>query len=946
MFSRHERRGGRGGRGSGRGSGWNRGGQSRGGRPGSSYPAGLRGKEIGLYFARRGRARKEWAAAHQKVAVSIDPESQQDLQQIIRSISLEEGSSHEQLNSINAVAVEYLSNAPTRFGTGGVGKELKLERIAVLDEKLYQSLEAKSQSREYRSMLEFRKKLPAYTMREQIIEVIENNRVVVISGETGSGKTTQVPQFILDSYIQKGMGSLCKVICTQPRRISAISVAERVAAERAERCGDSAGYHIRLECRAPRDRGSILFCTTGILLQQLQGDPYIMGASHVILDEVHERDLQTDFLSIILKDLLTVRPDLRVILMSATINAELFSGYFGNCPRLEIPGITFPVEVIYLEDVLEQIGYRGNSVFSRNAGIRRRDRKEFENMRQDAMPFIRSLEGKYSNKTLDTLSEWNELCIDLDLVHALISEICTKKPEGAILVFLPGWEQINELNKRLKADSSLRGSSLIIPLHSMMPTVNQRQVFDRPPSGVRKIVLATNIAETSITINDVVYVIDCGKIKMSNFDVDKNLATLDAEWVSMANAQQRKGRAGRVQPGVCYRLYTSWRESQLEAYQLPEMLRTRLETLILKIKILKLGSAEAFLQKAINPPSSEALHLSLQFLITLKALNEDETLTPLGYHLAKLPLDPQTGKMIIMASIFSCLDPILTVAASLSFKDAFMVPLGKERLVDEAKKRFAGNTKSDHIMLVNVFSQWEEAVKKRDGNEFCYANFLSWNTLKMLSNMRQQFAEYLHELNFIGSQDIKAREFNQNSDNLKVLQAVICAGLYPNVAKGQFAKNKRLVRCSTKTDAKAALHPKSVNVSECGFDTQWFVYYTKIRSTKTFLHDVTPVYPIPLLLFGGFFRHSGDTITLDDWITLQCDDNLAELVQDLRQEFDRILEKKIGAPGLLAGTISANQRRLLAAIIRVLSTETAFVPEMPDNAFDEDDMDVQVIDKT
>ncbi|XP_037514707.1 uncharacterized protein LOC119391104 [Rhipicephalus sanguineus] len=247
-----------------------------------------------------------------------------------------------------------------------------------------------------------------------------------------------------------------------------------------------------------------------------------------------------------------------------------------------------------------------------------------------------------------------------------------------------------------------------------------------------------------------------------------------------------------------------------------------------------------------------------------KALNEDETLTPLGYHLAKLPLDPQTGKMIIMASIFSCLDPILTVAASLSFKDAFMVPLGKEKLVDKVKKQFAGDSKSDHIMLVNVFSQWEEAVKHRNGNDFCYANFLSWNTLKMLSNMRQQFAEYLQELNFINSKNIKAREFNQNSDNLKVLQAVICAGLYPNVAKGIFARSKRLMRCSTKTDAKTSLHPKSVNVGAAGFDTQWFVYYTKIRSTRTYLHDITPVYPIPLLLFGGFFRHSGDTITLDD----------------------------------------------------------------------------------
>ncbi|KAH7955805.1 hypothetical protein HPB52_003898 [Rhipicephalus sanguineus] len=278
-------------------------------------------------------------------------------------------------------------------------------------------------------------------------------------------------------------------------------------------------------------------------------------------------------------------------------------------------------------------------------------------------------------------------------------------------------------------------------------------------------------------------------------------------------------------------------------------------------------------------------------MLMQKALNEDETLTPLGYHLAKLPLDPQTGKMIIMASIFSCLDPILTVAASLSFKDAFMVPLGKEKLVDKVKKQFAGDSKSDHIMLVNVFSQWEEAVKHRNGNDFCYANFLSWNTLK-----------------------------------------------------GETAGTV-LMRCSTKTDAKTSLHPKSVNVGAAGFDTQWFVYYTKIRSTRTYLHDITPVYPIPLLLFGGFFRHSGDTITLDDWITIHCDYNLAKLVQDLRQEFDRILEKKITAPGLKAGTMSSNQRRLLAAIIQVLSQETTDVPEVPDS-FDDDDTDVPGIDET
>lgn len=947
MYQQERHRGrGRGsrGRGRGRGSGWRGAGQSDQGRgpprgPGRSYPAGLRGKEIGLFFARKNSAQNKWAQKNQRVALSIDPESQQELRHIIRGIRSEEGEGHERIDAINSVALDYLeghgSGSSSAWGSPGHVTGAGLTRNPTLDERFRKDLEVKAGSPDFKKMLEFRKLLPAYKMKQQIVDLIESNQVVVISGETGSGKTTQIPQFILDTYINEGRGSTCRVICTQPRRISAITVAERVAAERGERCGDaSAGYQIRLECRLPRDRGSILFCTTGILLQQLQSDPYIASASHVILDEVHERDLQTDFLAIVLKDLLTVRPDLRVVLMSATINADLFSRYFGNCPMLEIPGIAYPVEVHYLEDVLEFTRYRGNSGFEGRSQVRRRDQGRFQDAMNEQMPFLRSLEGRYSDSTLNTLAEWNEERIDLDLVHELVRHICSTKGEGAILIFLPGWEQISDLNKFLTNDPHLRGSSLVIPLHSMMPTVNQRRVFDRPPQGIRKIVLATNIAETSITINDVVYVIDCGKIKMSNFDVGRNLATLDAEWVAVANAQQRKGRAGRVQPGVCYRLYTSWRESQLEAYQLPEMLRTRLESLVLKIKILKLGRAETFLQKAINPPSPEALFLSIQFLQTLKALDEGEGLTPLGYHLAKLPLEPQTGKMIIMASIFSCLDPILTVAASLSFKDAFVVPLGKEKLVDEVKGRFAGDTKSDHMMLIRVFEQWEEAVHHRNDDSFCFENFLSKNTLKMLSKMRQQFAQYLQELNFISTQNVKDRALNQNSDNLRVLQAVICAGLYPNVAKGMFGKHLRLKRYSTKTDRRVELHPKSVNANIKVFDTQWFVYYTKIRSSKVYLHDVTPVYPIPLILFGGSFKRREHVITLDGWITIDCDDELSGLVESVREEFDRILEKKICTPGVKAGCISGKQHELLDTIIRILSVETTFIPEMPEEALD------------
>ena len=267
------------------------------------------------------------------------------------------------------------------------------------------------------------------------------------------------------------------------------------------------------------------------------------------------------------------------------------------------------------------------------------------------------------------------------------------KVDGAILVFVPGWEQISKLNRLLEPGGqySLRGSCLLYPLHSLMPTASQRDIFARPPSGTRKVILATNIAETSITIEDVVFVVDCGKIKLKNFNVQLNLSTLQPEWISLANMKQRRGRAGRVQPGKSYHLFTRERESILDRYLLPEICRTSLEEVILQIKLLELGNCARFLRRVLDPPGEEALSLSLNKLRTLNAIEiteSGEELTPLGFHLAQLPLDPQTGRMILMGAIFSCLDPVLSVAASLSFKDAFLVPLGKEKIVDEVKMDF------------------------------------------------------------------------------------------------------------------------------------------------------------------------------------------------------------------------------------------------------------------
>lgn len=328
-----------------------------------------------------------------------------------------------------------------------------------------------------------------------------------------------------------------------------------------------------------------------------------------------------------------------------------------------------------------------------------------------------------------------------------------------------------------------KGTYLILPLHSQMPTVDQKQIFERPPNGIRKIILSTNIAETSITIDDVVFVIDCGKIKINNFNLETKTQTLLPEWVSLANADQRKGRAGRVQPGVCFHLFTKARRMILDKYLKPEILRTRLEDVLLMMKILQLGKAEPFFARLLDPPDPAALAVSLDLLKRLNALDDSENLTPLGYHLGKLPVGPQMGKMLLMGAIFSCLNPILSVAAFLDFKDAFQLPLGKERIANEKKLQLSNGQQSDHLLFCEAMRRFE-SLDNYDRRRFCWEYFLSQNTMNLLSNMKKQFMEYLYDLNFVPNTDPYCRQCNTNSNNFSLIKAIICAGLYPNVLIG------------------------------------------------------------------------------------------------------------------------------------------------------------------
>ncbi|XP_077104242.1 ATP-dependent DNA/RNA helicase DHX36 isoform X2 [Siphateles boraxobius] len=952
-------------------------GRGRGGGRGK-HPPHLKGREIGLWYAKWGGIKRSEAERKSRAVVQMDESREQHITQLLNSVQRdpgrdghpsmsqswrvkEEPSGHSYFDGDDPPEPQNIVKVPKfepkeEKREDELGANVKEElndadleylfqdvvRTPSLDEELKKDQEKKKDNARYIDMLKFREKLPSYGMREELVKLISANQVLVVSGETGCGKTTQVTQFILDDFIQRGMGSLCRVVCTQPRRISAISVAERVASERAEPVGEgkSCGYQIRLQSRLPRKRGSVLYCTTGIILQWLRSDTYLSSVSHLILDEIHERSLQSDVLLTIVKDLLIARDDLKVVLMSATLNAEKFSKYFNNCPMIHIPGYTYPVKEFLLEDVVELLRFQPKQQYRRPRykrgfmhGQNARPEKELKEAEyRESWPcYARSLRDRYSDSTIDTLAMIDDdEKINLELIVGLIRHIVMKEDDGAILVFLPGWDNISTLNDLIMADQMFKSDRfIIIPLHSLMPTVSQTQVFKKPPPGVRKIVIATNIAETSITIDDVVYVIDGGKIKETHFDTQNNIRTMTAEWVSLANAKQRKGRAGRVSPGKCYHLYNGLRASLLDNYQLPEIQRTPLEELCLQVKILRLGPIACFLRTTLDPPSDKAIELAITHLVDLNALDRSEELTPLGFHLARMPVEPHIGKMILFGALLGCLDPVLTIAASLSFKDPFFIPLGKEKIADHRRKMLSQNSRSDHLTIVNAFWGWEDAKRQggRFEREYCWENFLSANTLQMLQNMKGQFAEHLLAAGFVNSKDPKDRSSNINSENEKLIKAVIVAGLYPKVAKIRPSHSKkRPMPVYTKADGKVCIHPKSVNAEETQFHYTWLIYHLKMKTTSIFLYDCTEVSPFSLLFFGGDISIQRDqdqeTIAVDEWIVFQSPARIAHLVKELRKELDVLLEEKIKSPL----PVDWNDRRskdcaVISAIIDLITTQ-------------------------
>ena len=965
-------------------------------------------------------------------------------------------------------------------------------------------------------------------------------------------------------------------------------MAERVATERGEKVGQTVGFQIRLESRVS-PRTLLTFCTNGVLLRTLMGSgPNSQGLSqdqyfetsiysqtgtlsslstvtHIIIDEVHERDRFSDFLLTVLRDALVSYTSLKLIIMSATIDVEKFMDYFVNAHHIDVPGKIHPVNELYLEDVLLQINYstpimdkEKKALISNNtrhnegectsektyrthdtslenntkikiAGIDKfttleemelveidediiiemdeESKEEMDNVLSEAFmsnsnrsfqrlmelvqnngstyvsidymhsktgvntlmcaathgkidmiehllitgadPSLKATNGwtaqdfamKMGNdiaaniiasfqnslaslvvgtcshekpyattqnasedltlatKTFEQLKlgqdnspiyiqrsdlenpgeqelrdkkeavlrayhksfdEDSERGVDKSLIVSLVKfivkmknmQIANDNYNGSILIFLPGYEDIIGVNDLLKYDTSL----LVLMLHSQMVSLDQKKVFRPPPSGMTKVILSTNIAETSITINDVCHVIDTGKVKEKNYDSISGVTMLMVTWISQNSATQRKGRAGRTQPGTCYRLFSSNRYSSMLKSSVPEILRTPLMELCLATKLLTpFGTPIAdFLARAPDPPSLSATRTAVQDLKQIEAIDEWEDVTELGNHLLDLPIEPKLGKTVLYAVVLKCLDPILTIVCCVSYKDPFVLSSNPtlKKAAKAARQTFSGDSMSDHMALLRVFQGWQKARVEGNEKSFCYRYQVSSSTMEMITGMRTQLLGQLRASGFVrakGYGDI--RDLNRHSENWAVVKAALIGGAYPCLAR--FEKESKLLR--TSKESKVRLHPNAVLLNSSDFNKKpklsstssinnqkileaisadWFMFDEMTRAGRlALIRGVTVVTPITVALFAGPNRiltsknetndnfpslsintmNVGDSdsdceaednveanigiLRLDDWISFRTDKPLLDIIIQLRQKWSALFLRRLNCAG-------------------------------------------------
>ncbi|CDR96012.1 DEAH box RNA helicase, putative [Babesia bigemina] len=632
--------------------------------------------------------------------------------------------------------------------------------------------EMEQKLKEYKSKLQnTREQLPVFKCREELLSYIGEFQVMVVVGETGSGKTTQLAQFLYEAgYSKRGV-----IGCTQPRRVAAVSVCQRVASEMGSRVGDLVGYSIRFEDLTSKNT-AVKFMTDGILLRETLMDPELDRYSCIIMDEAHERSLNTDVLFGILKSVVARRRDLRVIVTSATMDADKFSKFFGNCPIYKIPGRTFPVRVEYM----------------------------------------RSMGNDYVESAVDK-------CVSLHISEG----------PGDVLIFMTGQDDINAtcelLDMKLyKVMMSSNSNDLqpfcVLPIYSQLPSELQQRVFKKYP--YRKVIVSTNIAETSLTLDGIKFVIDSGFCKLKVYNPKVGMDSLQITPVSQAGANQRAGRAGRTAPGVCYRLYTERTFlNDLFDNNVPEIRRTNLCNVVLLLKSLKVKNLTEF--DFIDPPHMENILSAMLQLWILGGIDEFGELTDVGRKLVHYPLEPPLGKMMIAGEREQCLSEVLTVVSVMSAPNVFVV----ENESDAQRETADGATRekfmvpeSDHLTLLNVYKQW---VANGRSDTWCAQHRLQPKSLRRASEVRQQL------LDIVLKQDIKETTCGTNWDQVR---RAICAGYFHNASKlkglGEYTNLRSFAPCF--------LHPSSA-LYGMGYTPDYVVYHEVVITSKEYMRHVTAV---------------------------------------------------------------------------------------------------------
>eukprot|EP00899_Mesostigma_viride_P022855 jgi/Mesvir1/3754/Mv15028-RA.1 len=654
--------------------------------------------------------------------------------------------------------------------------DVDFKKEATFAEHMSGKTEAVSEFAKTKTMTEQREFLPIFTVKEELLTVIRENSVIVVVGETGSGKTTQMTQYLAEA----GFTTYGMVGCTQPRRVAAMSVAKRVSEEMGCNLGGAVGYAIRFEdCTSAET--VIKYMTDGVLLRETLRDPDLDTYSAIIMDEAHERSLHTDVLFGILKKVVARRRDFKLIVTSATLNAEKFASFFGSVPIFHIPGRTFPVDVLFSKAVCE------------------------------------------------------------DYVEAAVKQalaIHVSQPDGDILIFMTGQEDIEctcfTLAERISQLKQGAKPLSILPIYSQLPSDLQAKIFQKGENGARKCIVATNIAETSLTVDGILYVIDSGYSKLKVYNPRMGMDALQVFPASQAACNQRSGRAGRTGPGVCYRLYTETAfRAEMLANTVPEIQRTNLGNVVLLLKSLNIDNLLDF--NFMDPPPQENILNSMYQLWVLGALDNTGGLTALGKKMVEFPLDPPLAKMLLMAEQLGCSSEVVTIVSMLSVPSVFFRPKDRAEESDAAREKFFV-PESDHLTLLHVYHQWKANAYRGD---WCSEHFLHVKSMRKAREVRSQLVDIMKSSKVA---------LNSCGNDWDVVRKAICSAYFHNAAKlkgvGEYVNCRSGMPCH--------LHPTSA-LYGLGYTPEYIVYHELIMTTKEYMQCVTAVEPTWLAELGPMF---------------------------------------------------------------------------------------------